>query len=259
MTNSFRFMMAVVLFTSLTIQCKKKEDVIANNPIIPAATKGTVQMNVRAYSGTSPLVYGNTYTNANNDQFKVSLFRYYLSNIVLLGDGSTPDYVQPESYHLVDHGSAGASYQIKLDSVPNGTYKGIKFLIGVDSLRNVSGAQSGALDPANGMFWTWNSGYIQFKLEGTTISTAANFIYHIGGYKGIYSAVKEVTILFPASKLQMAGLTKKLNLDSDVQEVFKNPVVWEIDAMRNVSSEGTTAKTIADNYADMIRFNSITN
>jgi hypothetical protein len=34
----------------------------------------------------------------------------------------------------------------------------IKFLLGVDSLKNVSGIQTGALDPAKGMFWTWNTG-----------------------------------------------------------------------------------------------------
>jgi hypothetical protein len=47
---------------------------------------------------------------------------------------------------------------------------GIRFLLGVDSARNVSGIQTGALDPARGMFWTWNSGYVMAKIEGSSPS-----------------------------------------------------------------------------------------
>lgn len=251
------FLILVVL-SIISFQCKKESD--PKDPIIPTPepATGAVMVNVNAFSGSSPLVYGTTYTNANSDQFKVSMFRYYLTNIVLLGEGTTPNYVQPESYYLVDHSSANATYQIKLDSVPKGTYKGVTFLIGVDSLRNISGAQTGALDPGNGMFWTWSSGYIQFKLEGTTVNTSGSFTYHIGGFKGAYSAVKEGNILFGGTGLQLTGGTSKtLNLESDVQEVFKNPSVWNIAAMRNISTAGTSSKTIADNYADMIRFGSI--
>ncbi|MBX7204752.1 MAG: hypothetical protein K1X81_04975 [Bacteroidia bacterium] len=258
MTKHIKFFSAVILLSLIGLQCKKESD--PKDPIIPTPepATGTVMVNVKAYSGTDPLVYGTTYTNANSEQFKVSMFRYYLTNIVLMGDGTTPDYVQPESYYLVDHGSANATYQIKLDSVPKGTYKGIKFIIGVDSLRNVSGAQTGALDPGNGMFWTWSSGYIQFKLEGTTVNPSGNFAYHIGGFKGAYSAVKENAFVFTGTTLQLAGgATKNLNIQSDVQEVFKNPAVWNIASMRNISTAGASSKTIADNYADMIRFGSI--
>jgi len=248
-----------MLLSLISYQCKKESD--PKDPIIPAPepATGTVMVNVKAYSGTDPLVYGTTYTNFENEQFRVSLFRYYLTNIVLTGSGTTPDFVQPESYYLVDHGSANATYQIKLDSVPKGTYKGVMFLIGVDSLRNVSGAQTGALDPGNGMFWTWSSGYIQFKLEGTKLSGGSgNYAYHIGGFKGAFSTVKANSLLFTGTTLQLVGgTTKNINLETDVQEVFNNPVVWSILSNPNISTAGATARSFADNYADMIRFGSI--
>jgi hypothetical protein len=65
-------------------------------------------------------------------------------------------------------------------NVPAGTYTGMYLTMGVDSARNVSGAQEGALDPANGMFWSWTSGYIMIKAEGLSPQGAGgSFTYHL--------------------------------------------------------------------------------
>ena len=52
--------------------------------------------------------------------------------------------------------------------LPEGDYTELQFLLGVDSLHNVSGAQTDDLDPAKDMFWTWNSGYVMAKMEGNS-------------------------------------------------------------------------------------------
>ena len=56
--------------------------------------------------------------------------------------------------------------------------------LGVDSVLNYNGVHEGALDPINGMYWTWQTGYIHCKLEGNIIcdSSRKSFEYHIGGY-----------------------------------------------------------------------------
>ena len=56
--------------------------------------------------------------------------------------------------------------------------------LGVDSVLNYNGVHEGALDPINGMYWTWQTGYINCKLEGNIIcdSSRKSFEYHIGGY-----------------------------------------------------------------------------
>ena len=46
----------------------------------------------------------------------------------------------------------------------------LKFQLGIDSLTNVSGAMGGDLDPTKGMYWTWQSGYINMKIEGKSNS-----------------------------------------------------------------------------------------
>jgi len=76
-------------------------------------------------------------------------------------------------------------------------YDSIRFMVGVDSLTSVSGAMGGDLDPTKGMFWTWNTGYIFFKAEGTSpiCDTRKNrYVYHLGGYDGQYAAQQWVTL-----------------------------------------------------------------
>ena len=68
------------------------------------------------------------------------------------------------------------SQEVVLKNIPAGDYNQITFTIGVDSLRSTMDVSKrpGVLDPAqghDGMYWTWNSGYIFFKMEG--ISPAA--------------------------------------------------------------------------------------
>jgi len=40
----------------------------------------------------------------------------------------------------------------------------------VDSLANVSGAMSNDLDATKGMYWSWQSGFINLKIEGKSAS-----------------------------------------------------------------------------------------
>jgi hypothetical protein len=61
----------------------------------------------------------------------------------------------------------------------------LDFLLGTDSLSNVSGILEGALDPINGMYWAWNSGYINIKTEGIytdSMEKEIPFEFHLGGY-----------------------------------------------------------------------------
>jgi len=74
-------------------------------------------------------------------------------------------------------------------------YNNIRFNLGVDSLTNSSGAFGGDLDPTNGMYWAWQSGYINFKLEGVSKACPARknaFQFHLGGFLGEHNALQKV-------------------------------------------------------------------
>ena len=193
--NLFAF--AIIIFPLFMISCEKEQ----------TATEGTVLVKLNhgwGMSGTSFALNTNLVHPMNGDTMNFSKYKYYISNLKLKkADGTF--WVQPESYFLVDL-SNSASSSISLNNVPVGDYTEISYTLGVDSARNVSGAQSGALATTNDMFWSWTTGYIMIKAEGTSPqSTSGSFSFHIGGFSGQYSAVQSKTASFGSNQLSVSG------------------------------------------------------
>jgi hypothetical protein len=133
--------------------------------------------------GNKVLNTDSIYTNQFGETFSVRNFKYYVSNIVL-HDSKNNKTQRCDEYFLINERD-DTSKTIVLSTMLQ-QIDSIEFLLGVDSVKNVSGVQTGSLDPANGMFWTWNTGYVMAKLEGTSAAAktpAHAFSYHIGGYK----------------------------------------------------------------------------
>jgi hypothetical protein len=135
------------------------------------------------------------YSNAVGQNFKVTKLKYYVSNFKLTNvDGTVYTVPQKDSYFLIDESDA-TTHEAEL-SVPEGEYKSISFVLGVDSLRNTTdiSQRTGVLDvsaAAADMYWSWNSGYIFFKLDGTSPAITAMggvFQYHVGGFGGYTTA-----------------------------------------------------------------------
>lgn len=203
-------------------------------------------------------VYNNTavqfdtvvYANALQQSFTISKFKYYISNIRLVAENEQKNRI--ENVHLIDE-EEEQSKRILIEVKKNTTYKGIEFTVGVDSANNCSGAQSGVLDPINGMFWTWNNGYIFLKLEGKSPSSSATgkvLEYHIGGYKSpsnnnriVYLPFKEI---LNAAQLPTAPILVSV----EIAEFFKNPMNIDFEKMPTVT-DLINATAISDNYKDM--------
>jgi hypothetical protein len=158
----------------------------------------------------------------------------------------------PDSYFLVDEANATSkSFSIPLKA---GQVKTLRFWIGVDSARNVSGVQTGALDPANGMFWTWNSGYIFAKLEGRSFVSTAPLqavTYHIGGFRTGQNALRQVSIPFSTSLPITAGSRFNIILQADALKWFTDAANISIATESTTMEPGALALKIANNYANM--------
>jgi hypothetical protein len=175
---------------------------------------------------------------------------YYISNVRLKReDGSW--WTQPESYYLVkvDENSVPT---IDLKNVPNGRYTDIQYTIGVDSTRNVSGAQTGALDPSHGMFWNWNSGYIFIKAEGVSPdSPNGGFTYHLGGFResNNTNALRTNSNNFGGSTLVVDGD----NGSPSIHFYVNTARFWHggisLEDINTVHMPGQNAITLADNFA----------
>jgi hypothetical protein len=118
--------------------------------------------------GGEQLTDGAWFVTRFGDSVQITAFRFYISGFsVDYADGSSAR--ETDSYHLADAFDP-ATLQFDLSGAQAGAVTGIRFNIGVDSAKSVSGVFGGDLDPVNGMYWAWNSGYIDAKLEGTRIS-----------------------------------------------------------------------------------------
>ncbi len=259
-TTKYIFILSFTLITIFS-SCKKDPDDEVT-PTTPAATTGSLALHFENMVGDSSLVLNTQlYTNANGDTFNVTKFNYYISNIKLLKSGIVK-YSENESYHLLQQSDL-SSLELMLISVPSDNYDGIQFMIGVDSTRNVSGAQTGALDPANGMFWSWSSGYIMLKMEGASPqsgATSGGVLFHVGGFSGANSALKTVSPSFAGSTANVSSsVTPEIHFKVDLAEMFTSPTTTNFATTHTIHMPGAMAKTIADNYADMFTVEHIHN
>lgn len=240
----------------------KKENIVKPEPLPEITnTTGYVDIDITNMAGNLTLSLNTgTYTNANNDTFSVDIFKYYLTNVDLVTTDNVT-YSEIESYYLIDESKSNSKHLI-IKNVPYADYKSISFLIGVDAGRNTSGAQTGALDVANDMFWTWSSGYIMAKLEGRSPqSSSVNnaFTYHIGGFQGLYTGIRKVNLNFPNNATVYKNHTPTVQLKADVAQWFSNPNTISITTTNIVTSVSATSKAIADNYKNMFTITSVIN
>jgi len=209
------------------------------------------------------------YINANGDSLKVTKLKYYVSNFIFTKvDGSTYTIPQDSSYHLIIEGDS-ATYDPEF-SLPEGEYSKVCFVLGVDSLRNTMDVskRTGDLDVTDSavsdMYWSWNSGYIFYKLEGTSPQVPSmgmmgkTFMYHIGLFGGKTSPtinnIKTVTLdLSQRGNAQVkAGKETNIHLMVDVLKMFSGNTTISIAAHPMVVSDAYSA-TIANNLVGMFR------
>ncbi len=251
MKKTIQTLFAALMVSAIMTSCEKK-DPPSPDPV-PEDGTGKVKLEFANKVGSSNLSLNDqSYVNEHGDTFKVSIFDYYITNVKLNGAKGT--YTESESYHLIKQEDA-TSLSFDLSDVPYDTYTSVTLMIGVDSLRNVSGAQSGALDPAHGMFWTWSTGYIMVKMEGTSPQSGASnkgLIYHAAGFAGANATQRTVTLTFPTAITVSKSGDNHVHIDADVNAMFKSPNVIDFASHYTINSVGTNAKMLADNYANML-------
>ena len=232
----------------------------------PLSEKHTITLHfANIVAGRKLILDTISYKNRLSQYYTVTNFKYYISNIRLIDDNGKV-FENKNGYYLIREDEPD-SKDIELTDVPMGNYKNISFTIGVDSLHNCSGAQSGALDPINGMFWTWNTGYIFFKLEGK--SPASNqpghiFEYHIGGYKEPANCIRTASIRLgqgqggtpdtheqnktgnPDALLKIQDITIVVELAN----IFDSKTSIDISKLSSVT-DFHNAPIVADNYQNM--------
>ena len=235
-------MLLTLAIAAFTIGCKDNE----TEPII-TPTESTFNMTFNHVWGMAnePFEMNKMIKHPmSGDTMEFTTFKYYISN-VKLQDANGDWWAEENSYHLVDASTEETS-QFTVNNVPMGEYTAIQYTHGVDSVRNFSGAQEGALSVLNQMFWSWNSGYIMVKAEGNSPqATEGQFKFHLGGFAGKNNVVTEKLNEFGSTPLTIAENTQP-NVNMSV-----NPArLWHtVGTMQNkkttIMMPGDTAKIMA--------------
>jgi hypothetical protein len=227
--------------------CKdKKEDTPS-----PNTNPGSIKIEMNHVWNNIAFSLNTDYTTNLGQVVNINKFKYYISNISLKKSDGTY-YNIPDSYYLIDGSTSQTLFE--LTNIPAADYTGIKMMIGVDSARNVSGAQTGALDPANNMFWTWSSGYIMLKMEGSSPSASGgSFTFHNGGYAGSNAVQRWFEDDFASDVADInAETSHTVDMRINVAEFFTGPTDLDLSVLSFNMATGSTASAIADRYSDMI-------
>ena len=184
-----------------------------------------------------PLILHQKYLSDKKDSLEIVNFKFYLSNFeIQYNDNSF--LKEKNSVHLIDI-KKPESLNLSIPGNPQKIISKIHFNIGIDSLSSVSGAMEGDLDPMNGMYWSWQSGYINMKLEGKSSSCTTpkkEFQFHIGGYEYPNYAMRQVT-------LDIKKNNPEININIDLANLFATLSLREENS---VMSPGKEAMKIAD-------------
>ncbi len=220
------------------------------------------------YDGQRLVLNSQTYKNAMGEEHTVSQFDYFISNIKLTKENGEVFIVpQKESYFIVKHNDP-ASQKFTISGIPQGKYTNIKYLIGVDSMRNTMDVseRTGALDvggAAQGMYWSWNSGYIFLKMEGTSPAAPLNqttgqrgFRFHIGGFGGLNSKtinnIKEITLTAEDPFTVKENKTPHAHIFVDASKVMNGKTNVSI-ATNHTTMFNPFSVNVADNYTAMFK------
>lgn len=201
----------------------------------------TVDVQFVPYWGDEPLNADSVYySEKNGDSIRFTQFRFYISDFAIHENniaGAVTDY------QLIDL-SKGPSTANIIQYHSMGRITEFTFNLGIDSATNVNGVGSGVLDPTNGMYWAWHSGFINLKLEGTSPSCTKNrgkFQYHLGGYAAPYNALRRI-------KLQYETDDEHIRIKVDLKNFIDHV---ELKQQVVVMSPGAEAMKLSDKAVNM--------
>ena len=183
------------------------------------------------------------YTLSKGDSIQIEAFKFYISAIELLKDDKIV-WKEENSFHLIDFAD-DKSLTIVIAGASNIIYNTIRFNLGIDSLTNVSGAMGGDLDPTKGMYWTWQSGYVNLKLEGrSNVCKSRNnaFQFHLGGYQYPFNALQKLILKVEENK--------KVDIVLDIKNFIES---IDLSQQNQIMSPSKQAVSLSEKAVEIFR------
>lgn len=161
----------------------------------------TYSVSIRILFGQEKLQQEKMYS-LQGGTVSIEACRFYVSHFCFL-KGKDTVWKEPNSVHLTD-AFKGETQKLLFKTSRKFDFDRISFQLGIDSTTNVSGAMGGDLDPTTGMYWSWQSGYINFKAEGKSslcVNADKTFQFHLGGYASPFTSLQNIILKVSAKNI----------------------------------------------------------
>lgn len=189
--------------------------------------------------GENRLEFNKAMNSSGGKTVIIENFRFYISGICFMMDEKEV-FCESESFRLIDASNHPENiFEVSLPEQVD--FNTVKFNIGIDSITNYAGARGGNLDPVKGMYWSWQSGYINLKLEGKIAiaeKEPEQFEYHLGGFMFPFNSLQTVN----ASVKNKNGCTVLMDLKK-----FADETGFEVLKIMSPSAEAMHYSKIISN------------
>jgi hypothetical protein len=199
------------------------------------------------------------YYDAYNNRVRIDKFDSYYSLMTLVKDDGSELLLR--DFLRLNHASENVLEFI----VPDGNYQRLKFGIGIprDYNKDQDPAQYPSSSPlsvagSQGMFWSWNTGYIFTKLEGksdTTGTDGVSLLSPVAIHAGDDSSYRDM--LSPEFNIKMeAGVVKEIVVNIRMDYLFgygnDNGIDIALEAVTHTSTNPELAQKFMDNLSEAI-------
>ena len=197
------------------------------------------------------------YANSAGETMSFTRLSYLLSGFALEGDDGT--WIElPEQQAWLD--AARRRTTLRLDGVPAGKYRALRFHVGPDAAANAGDPAKLAADHPlnpnlNGLHWSWQGGYIFLAVEGRYRGASAD----LAGYAHHLARDPNRTRVSLAAPLDLTHDSAAL-LDFDLGTLFNapRPLSFAKDGVATHSREGDpVAAALVVNLPGAFRVNRI--
>lgn len=187
--------------------------------IITAQNTTAITLHFVPLMNHASLELGKKYTiDSESSPLTINLFKCYVSHIAFYNDKELVYDATNEAFLLDCSEKNSLTRTITVPEAIN--YTELRFYFGIDDKTNDKGISGGDLDPTKGMYWTWQTGYINMKLEGNCLGSGATdhtFQFHLGGFIAPYASFQPVSIKTENKRelsisIELADFIKKIKL-----------------------------------------------
>lgn len=208
--------------------------------------------------GDQDFIFGTTYNKSNSESYKLTTLKYIISNVQLKDSkGNTFAYPTVDNVFIVDeaNGNNAGEIFITLNGVPAADYVELNFGIGIDQNRFLLGADGQgdflAEAQAEGMMWSWATGYRFMRFDGTYSNNSVTdeaLNIHMGSVGTSLDNYKEVSLTLPNSLRVRENAHPEAHIVADISKVFDGETsISFADGYNQVHTSAETTPVIANN------------